>query len=210
MRVAIFDRLEPPMPSELPVRMAATCSHGATIAMLALAIPGVLAIGAASLILVLNLLLTPAARAIVAQHPALALEILAALAFWIYLLGWPLKRLFGRLAARRTINIEAGIVTVTESGHFHTATWSVLLDSYTGIAHHVRASISGSRHELILVHPTREKAVLLGLADRMSQTEIDRVAALLGHKEIPASALYRFIPLWPAMLPPAWRDPAHA
>ena len=66
------------------------------------------------------------------------------------------------------------------------------LASFAGVAHHVRASLSGTRHELILVHPDREKSVLLSLAAKVAQAEVDRVAALLGHKEISPGVLYRF------------------
>jgi hypothetical protein len=74
----------------------------------------------------------------------------------------------------------------------------------------VRASLSGTRHELILVHPEREKSVLLSLAAKMAQTEVDRVATLVCHKEIPASALYRFGVQLPRVVQPAWRGAAHA
>ena len=74
----------------------------------------------------------------------------------------------------------------------------------------MRASLSGTRHELILVHPERDKCVLLSVAPRTTQAEVDRVATLLGHKEIPPSELYRFKALWPRMTPVSLPDPAHA
>ena len=83
MRVAIYDRVEPPVPCKLPFRLEETCSHRAAAAMLVVAIPAVLAVGLASLALILHALFAPAARAIIAQHPALGLEILAAIAFWL-------------------------------------------------------------------------------------------------------------------------------
>ena len=210
MRVAIYDRVEPPVPSELPLRLVETCSHRSAAALLILAVPAVLAGGLCSLLLIADALFAPATRAIVAQHPALGLEILAGMAFWAYLLSLPLRRLLMRLAATRTIVIDDAMVTVTESGHFRSRTWSAPRNAFSGITHHVRASLSGTRHELILVHPTREKSLLLSLADKMSQSEVDRVAALLSCKEIPPSELYRLKALWPRISLPAWRDPAHA
>jgi hypothetical protein len=210
MRVAIYDRVEPPVPSQLPFQLVETCSHRAAAAKLVLAVPVVLALGFATLMLVLYALFAPPARAALAQHPALGLEILAALAFWTYLLGLPLKRLFDRLAVKRTVDIDATTVTVSEYGHFRSWTWQAPLGAFTGVAHHVRASLSGTRHELILVHPTREKSVLLSLAHQMSQSEVDRVAALLHHQEIPPSELYRFKARLPRLSLPAWRTPAHA
>jgi hypothetical protein len=44
----------------------------------------------------------------------------------------------------------------------------------------------------------------------MLQSEVDRVAAMLGCKEIPPSELYRFGLRLPRTVLPAWRNPAHA
>lgn len=210
MRVAVFDRVEPPVPSQLPLRLTQTCSRRSAMVLLILTIPAVFAVGLAAVILVLEALVIPGPRATLAQHPALGIEILVAIAFCAYLLGLPLKRLIDRLAATRTVLIDEAAVTVIESGHFRAQTWSAPRAAFSGVAHHVRASVSGTRHELILVHPEREKSLLLTLAPRMSQSEVDRVAALLACPEIPPSALYR----WPARLPRlallAWRNPAHA
>jgi hypothetical protein len=210
MRVAIFDRVEPPVPSELPLRLTETCSRRSAMALLILTIPAVFAAMLASLMLILEALVIPGPRAILAQHPVLGLEILTGIAFWAYLLGLPLKRLVDRLAATRTILIDETTVTVTESGHFREQTWSVPRSDFAGIAHHVRASVSGTRHELILVHPEREKSLLLSLAPRMSQGDVDRVTALLACGEIPPSALYRWPARLPRFVPSTWRNPAHA
>jgi hypothetical protein len=177
---------------------------------LVLAVPFVIAIGVATVMLILQALLAPAARAVVAQHPALGLEILAAVAFWTYLLGRPLKRLFDRLSVTRMIEIDAASVTITERGYLRAHCWAVPLASFAGVAHHVRASLSGTRHELILVHPNRHNSVLLSLAANVPQEEVDRVAALLGHKEISPGVLYRFTAPIARIPLPAWRNPAHA
>lgn len=210
MRVAIFDRVEPAVLTQLPQRIVETCSRRTAIVMLIVTIPIVVAAAAASFLLVYEAAFAPAVRAIVAEHPAITLEVMVGIAFWVYLLTLPLKRLSDRLSIRRTIEIDEGTVRVIEMGRFRTKTWTVPLASFAGVAHHIRASLSGTRHELILVHPTRDKSVLLSLADTLSQTEVDRVANLLGHKEIPASSLYRFEGMWPRLALPAWRGPAHA
>ena len=179
MRVAIFDRVEPPVPAELPLRLTETCSRRSAMALLIFTIPAVFAVGVACLMLILEALVAPGPRAIIAQHPALGLEILTASPLGPICLDLPLKRLVDRLVATRTILIDETTVTVTESGHFREQTWSAPRSAFTGLAHHVRASVSGTRHELILVHPEREKSLLLSLAPRMSQGDVDRVAALL-------------------------------
>ena len=178
--------------------------------MCVLAVPAAVAIGLGAAMLMVQAAIVPEARAILAQHPALGLEILAAVAFFAWLLGTPLRRLFVRLTLSRDVEINAAAVTVTEHGRFRSKTWSQPLQSYVGVAHHVRASLSGTRHELILVHPEREKSVLLSLAEKMAQAEVDRVATLVNHKEISASALYRFGVELPRFFPTTWRGAAPA
>jgi hypothetical protein len=203
MRVAIYDRVEPSMPTALPLRSVQTCSHRAATLFLAVMIPALMAVATAALLLILEAVFAPATRAAVSQHPALAVEVLAAIGFSAYLLWLPMRRLLARLALSRTVEIDADSVRVTEGSPFGTWHWVAPLASYAGVAHHVRASLSGTRHELILVHPTREKSVLLGVAPRTSQAEVDAVVALLGSKEIPPSALYRFTAPWTRMPPVA-------
>jgi hypothetical protein len=175
-----------------------------------LAVPAALAIGVGAATLMVQAAIVPEARALLALHPMLGLEILSAVAFFAWLVVMPLRRLFVRLTLSREVEISPVAVTVTEHRRFRSQTWSQPLGSYVGLAHHVRASLSGTRHELILVHPQREKSVLLSLAAKMAQAEVDRVATLVSHKEIPASALYRFGVELPRFVPTTWRDAAPA
>ncbi len=93
MRVAIYDRVEPPVPAELPLRLTQTCSQRAATAFLVLVVPAALGGTLAALAVVFQAMLAPAARAVVEQHPALSLEILAAIGFLIYLVALPTRRL---------------------------------------------------------------------------------------------------------------------
>ncbi len=196
------------MPAELPLRLTQTCSQRTASAFLTLVVPGTIAAGVAAVAIV-QALLSPSGRALI-DHPAQGVEILLAIGFLAYLVALPTKRLVDRLATTRIVDIEDGVVTVTEGGYFRTWTWSAPLAAYAGVTHHVRASLSGTRHELILVHPEREKSVLLCVAARTSQSEVDRIAGLLGHQQIPPSELYRFKGLRPRMPTAPLPDAAHA
>ncbi len=209
MRVAIFDRIEPKVPSGLPFRSVQTCSRRTAMAFLLLLIPIVVALGFGCTFLIMQAAAAPAARAVVAQQPALALEILAALGFLAYLLGLPTKRLLDRLAVHRTVEINETTVPVTEGKNFRSWTWTAPLSSFAGITHLVRASLSGTRHELILIHPERKKSVLVGVGDRMLQEDIDRVAVLLGQSVVPPKELYRLNAMWPRLPKLTWWRPAH-
>lgn len=210
MRVAIFDRVEPSTISRLPLRLVETCSRRAAIVMLVVTIPLVVFLAVASYGLLMQAAAAPTVRTVVAAHPAIGLEVLAGIAVWLYLLGLPLQRLARRLSISRTVEIDDGTVRVIEQGYFRTRSWVAPLAAFQGVAHHVRASLSGTRHELILVHAERDKSILLNLSSQVSQAEVERVATLLGHKEIPPSSLYRFHALRPRVGATALGDPAHA
>jgi hypothetical protein len=196
MRVANYDRVEPAAPVVLPVRLTQTCARRSAAVWLALGVPAVLAVVIASFTLVGAALSAPGARAVLAQHPALGLEVLTAVAFWLYLLGLPFRRLLHSATASRSVEIGSDTVKVGECGYLRRQTWSAPLSSYVGLAHHLRASLSGTRHELILVHPERAKSVLVSIADTLPESELQRVAALLGQKVIPSSELYRVTARW--------------
>ena len=209
MRAAIFDRIEPQAPFGLPFRSVQMCSRRSATALLLLFMPVVVVLVVACAFAVVQAAAAPAARAIVAQNPLLILQISAAIGFCAYLLGLPLKRLLVRIAVHRTVEIDKAMVKVTDRRNFRSYTWSAPLNSFAGITHHVRASLSGTRHELILVHPDRKKSVLIGLSDRMLQEDIDRVAALLGQPVIHPKELYHFNSVLPRLPLLNWWRPAH-
>lgn len=131
------------------------------------------------------------ARAQLLDHPGSSLQIALALGLWALLFAMPTHRLLTRMFAKRVIEIDGTSVTVAERGLFAGSSWSEPLASYLGVAHHVRASVSGTRHELILVHPDADKSLLLATAERFTDTEVARVARFLGTVEVPARELYR-------------------
>lgn len=134
---------------------------------------------------------SPHLRNIIAEHPIMALQLVVALVLWIALFALPLSTLAGRLTWRRDIEITSESVAVADSGAFGASAWSAPLTSYNGVAHHIRSSLSGSRHELILVHPEPGRSVLLMVADHISEPDVLRMAQLLHMPQVPASVLYR-------------------
>ena len=56
---------------------------------------------------ILQALLSPSARALIALHPVQTLEIVLAVAFLIFLVALPAKRLIDRLASTRTVTIAS-------------------------------------------------------------------------------------------------------
>ena len=128
---------------------------------------------------------------IAAERPLAALQILAGLCICTVMFGVPAKRLVQRFGSRRSVRITERAVTVSDAGLFGSSTWSAPISEFAGIAHHVRATLSGLRHELILVHPARSRSVLIHAGDHMTKTMLERATTLLRLPEVPAKDLYR-------------------
>lgn len=136
-------------------------------------------------------LASPQLRTVIAGQPLIALQLVVALIVWIALFALPLSGLFSRLTSRRNVEITPEYVAVSDAGAFGTSNWTAPLPSYKGVAHHIRSSLSGNRHELVLVHPDPRHSVLMLVADHLSDTDVNRMANLLRMPQIPASELYR-------------------
>lgn len=103
----------------------------------------------------------PAARAIVAAEPFRAVLPGIAMVLLAGGLGWPLVRLLRTTRVRRTVTIEGGLVRVTTCGILGRRAWAEPLLAFKGVAPRVVSSVSGVRHTLVLVHPRRERCVIL-------------------------------------------------
>lgn len=173
----------------LPFNFDQRISRTGAIVMLALLVPML-----AMIVVPVGLLLILAAddvRNAVAGKP-LGVGLLAlGLVAWAALFLVPARQIVGRFWNERSVTVAADRVAVSEAGLFGSRLWIAPLAEFSGIAHHVRATLSGVRHELVLVHRDRRRNVLLHTADRVSQATIDRAAALFHLPQIPARELYR-------------------
>jgi hypothetical protein len=191
MRIAAFDTIAPSDPiAGLPVRLtqtSAAATRGFQIVIGSI-LAGAMAVPFA-LIATVGLE-HPSARDIILARPLACLQIALGLALWTALFALPLRGVLARLNTRQ-IDISRDRVEVIEKGLLRTTRWREPLAAYRGIAHNIRASLSGIRHELILVHADRHRSVMLAFADRIQQSEIDRICRLLELTEIPARELYQ-------------------
>jgi hypothetical protein len=133
---------------------------------------------------------SPAIRQAILNQPLVAFQLGAALAFWIGIFAWPLKGLANRLGYRRTVEITRTQVAVSDTRALGASTWSEPLASYQGVAHHIRSSLSGTRHELVLVHADANRSVLLAAAEQITDAEIGRMTRLLALPQVQASEMY--------------------
>lgn len=191
MRVASIESCLPAeLPRALPLVLDQRPSKSSTLLKLLMVFPAGVAMLYPFLLIGAHAAMDPASRDQLSSPGVLA-PVLLALAFWLVLFAWPLIRLTQTMARRRRVSISGTEVVVTEETLFGRKTWREPLSAFEGLAHHVRSSLSGVRHELILKHPDRDRFILVAMAPRFSQPEIDQVKTLLGQVEIPSQTLYR-------------------
>lgn len=179
------------LPGSFPIRLDQRSSRTACVLLLVLLIPTAALMLYPFALLAAHLTLHGTVRDTLLANPAAIVPLLIGLTFWAVLFAWPLKRIGGSVARRRTVDIDERGVTVVEHTLIGSRRWHEPLRSYRGVAHHVRTSLSGVRHELILAHPERDRTVLVAIAPRFTQPEIDQICSLFDHAEIPSRSLYK-------------------
>jgi hypothetical protein len=105
------------------------------------------------------------------------------------LTAFALRRVKMACGSTATVEIGHGVVAVVERRFGRTLRWALPVSDFLGLAHNVRTSLSGARHELVLVHANPARNVLISLASSMPQQHVDRVSILLGLLEIPAQSI---------------------
>ncbi len=193
MGASLFENSQPAEPMTiLPWRASQTPSRSTMFLTLGVAIPAAfVAIGPLALFIA-HLATDPSALALVMHRPQSSLVVLLGLTAWLLVFGWPMARVLATIGSSRHITLADGTVTVHDRQFLHQTTWTQPVLAYSGVAHRVTTSLSGTRHELILVHPIVARTILLATAPKIGQTEIDNVAHMLGCREIAAPASYRF------------------
>lgn len=142
---------------------------------------GLIAVGAISNPQVINSLM---------EHPGSAALLAAGVLVGIALLTFPLRAGLARLSSSGRVEMADGMVNVERRGLVALERWSAPLAQFCGVTHHIRATLSGPRHEIILVHPERDKDVLLHLAHRHPPEGAEYYARLLGLPELQPRELY--------------------
>jgi len=187
MRASAFETIVPNAPiTSLPAHLELTASRVSPILVITLALP----VAIAALI----------PFCLIARHPEVlglisrletSIPLGLALIAWTALFGWPIATTIASFGRRRHISLYHGSIDVIDTNLLKQNAWSEPLSAYLGLAHHVRASLSGTRHELLLVHPDPGRSLMLHASATVSQREIDDMAHLLGCREIAPRVFYR-------------------
>ena len=189
MRASAFETILPGGPiTALPLSLLQTPSWSSPLLLLAMALPAAIAA-----LTPFSLIAAHVAQdaTLFVERPETTLKLAAAFVLWAAVFGWPIVEVARSMANQRCIAIGNDAVSVMERRLFGRKTWLEPLTAYRGIAHHVSSSLSGTRHELLLIHPDPARSVLLRVADKISQPEIDALTFLLGCREIAPQVYYR-------------------
>jgi hypothetical protein len=199
MRLAAIDRMTPSMPefSSASLTIEQVPARRTTGFLLAVLVALAAVLLSPFFVIASTALADQALREAVSTRPVASLQLLTGLTFWLVLFGFPIYRLLNTLTRSRAIEIADGRVTVMDRVLGGETTWSAPLSDFLGVAPYLRASLSGVRHELILVHPQRARSVMIAMAPRLMQSDVDQVVSALGLKEL-APQMLRQRPFLPA------------
>lgn len=128
----------------------------------------------------------------IASRPLAAVQVVLAVLIIGALFLVPTLRRVGRAVVDRRVTIDNAVVHVTERRLAGTRYWTEPVAAYAGLAHVVRSSLSGTRHELVLAHRDPARTVTIHAADRISEAEVAAAVRLLQTRELPARDLLRF------------------
>ena len=156
-------------------------------------IPGLVLLGILAALIVLPQLVfaayavaSPDVRQAMIAHPVVAIELALALVFWVGLIVWPLRNILLALLSDRIVDIRDGEVKVVDRTAFSKTLWRMPLRAYEGVAVHLRSSLSGVRQEAVLVHPDRNRSIILMTGEHIGAQELEELRNLLSLPCAPA------------------------
>lgn len=121
---------------------------------------------------------------VLAERPLAAIQTAVGLALCAAMLAILALRGFGRLWGHQEVHLLGDAVEILRHTPVRIRRESVPLSGYLGIAHQVRASLSGFTHEIVLVHPNSNYSVTLLAAERVTQAMLDECKSLLKMPEV--------------------------
>jgi hypothetical protein len=182
-------------PSPFPLVFEQAPEGSARFVLMALLIPALVALITPFWLIVSQLASDPAARAVVTARPFMALQLVLGFALLISMFGLPLAYLARGAGRRRRITIDGGLVHSQEKSLFGKRSWTEPVSAYMGVAHRVRSSLSGVRHELVLVHQKASRSLILRSSPKISQEDVETAARLFALAEIPSREAASLAPL---------------
>lgn len=178
-------------PSDQPTVSTLIFEHvpegGGRFVLLAVLFPLLVALLVPFWLVVVQLASDPAARSVLAARPLVGVQLMIGLIVLTGIFGWPLAGLARRaVGRRRRIVIGDGTVHSEAVGVLGKTSWTEPLANYAGLTHRMRTSLSGVRHELVLVHRRPSRSVVLQSDSQIQADQLAAAARLFALAEIPS------------------------
>ncbi len=191
MRIASIDRVDClAAPEQLPLEVRQSSKFLRSGLLIGLSLAAIGALLTPVVLIAADTVQHPDAILQMAGRPVSTLLLTAGLAIGLALMMFPLRSGLSGFGRRRNLVVGAELVEIEDKGLTGTRRWRVPIDDYCGVTHHIRATLSGARHEIILVHSDRAGDLLLALDDRAPQQGAEHYARLLGLPVLPAKTYY--------------------
>lgn len=177
MRIgAIDDSRVISSPGALPIELEQRTDTSRSVASALLALPFAGLTGLLVGVAAQSLLIDP--DGLVAR-PATSLGLVGATLLTGLIAAVPLSAAFARLGRRQSVSVTGDEVRVRECSLLGDRQWRAPLSSFAGVAHRIRSSLSGVRHEIVLVHADPSRSILLAIAPRVTLADLERMAETL-------------------------------
>ncbi len=191
MRIAAIDRvITSGKDGHLPVELRQSSARLIALTLLVLSATAIVALLTPAAMIVIGVADNPQTLSKVFAHPGSAALLMFGILVGLMLLAVPLRAGLARLRGQRVVVLTEDSVDVEDQGLFRRSSWTASPAQFCGVTHHIRATLSGARHEIILIHPDSDKDVLLSLTPSAPAMGAHEYARLLGLKEVHAKQLY--------------------
>lgn len=131
----------------------------------------------------------PAMLGILAERPFATAQIIVGMSLLLGLIVIPVDRMAAGLWRRHQATVTRGHVELVERTPLGRRTRVIPVSDYQGIAHHIRSSVAGLTHELMLIHKDPSLTITIASGDQVTTGGLESAKVLLGLPEIPAHAL---------------------
>ena len=160
------------------------------VVLLTLALGAIAALVAPVLIIAIDAVRNPQVIHTLVEHPGSTVLLVLGVVVGLALLSFPLRAGFARLGGDAMVKMADGMVTFEGRGLLNRGSWKAPLAQFCGVTHHIRATLSGARHEIVLVHSDPGKDILLHVATRHPKDDAAYYADLLGLGQLQPRTLY--------------------
>lgn len=180
MRISVIDDNKAlSAPGTLPLQLEQRADTSRSVAAVLMALPFVGLSGTLVAVAVASVVGAPDGIAVLVAKPVASLGLLAAVAMSSLLAAVPIAAAVARFGRRQSVVVTGHEVTVEERSLVGFTEWRAPLSSFRGLAHCVRTSLSGVRHEIVLVHPEAARSILLSVQPRVTAGDVERMAKVL-------------------------------